>query len=130
MSTVLSIANFNMHCGMDGWGRPYDYVAAIASLDADVIVLEEAWTPSGDGGDGANFLRVKDTARRFHIFDGPVGDGRGGDGVHLEFRTRIELEVRKAWRKRRLLDVGKNMSDNVGLHAFRRRAQHASSTSS
>ena len=28
--TVLSIANFNMHCGMDGWGRPYDYVAAIA----------------------------------------------------------------------------------------------------
>src|ERR1700761_5793865 len=40
--TLLSIANYNMHCGMDGWGRPYDYVAAIASLDADVIVLEEA----------------------------------------------------------------------------------------
>ena len=44
MRTVLSIANYNMHCGMDGWGRPYDYVAAIAALDADVIVLEEAWT--------------------------------------------------------------------------------------
>ena len=24
--TVLSIANYNMHCGMDGWGRPYDYL--------------------------------------------------------------------------------------------------------
>ena len=49
---MLSIANYNMHCGMDGWGRPYDYVAAIASLDADVIVLEEAWTVLGDDGGG------------------------------------------------------------------------------
>jgi endonuclease/exonuclease/phosphatase family metal-dependent hydrolase len=48
---VLSIANFNMHCGMDGWGRPYDYLAAIAALDADIVVLEEAWTADGDGGD-------------------------------------------------------------------------------
>ncbi len=49
---MLSIANYNMHCGMDGWGRPYDYVAAIAALDADVIVLEEAWTTAGDEGGG------------------------------------------------------------------------------
>ncbi len=49
---MLSIANYNMHCGMDGWGRPYDYLAAIAALDADVIVLEEAWTRSGDDGGG------------------------------------------------------------------------------
>ena len=44
---MLSIANYNMHCGMDGWGRPYDYVAAIASFEADIIVLEEAWTAAG-----------------------------------------------------------------------------------
>ncbi len=52
---MLSIANFNMHCGMDGWGRPYDYLGAIAALDADVIVLEEAWTTDGDdtGGQAA-----------------------------------------------------------------------------
>ena len=49
---MLSIANYNMHCGMDGWGRPYDYLAAIAALDADVIVLEEAWTVAGDGSGG------------------------------------------------------------------------------
>jgi endonuclease/exonuclease/phosphatase family metal-dependent hydrolase len=56
---VLSIANYNMHCGMDGWGRPYDYVAAIAALDADVIVLEEAWTVAGDssGGQAAEAAR-------------------------------------------------------------------------
>ncbi len=56
---MLSIANYNMHCGMDGWGRPYDYVAAIAALDADVIVLEEAWTVAGDpsGGQAAEAAR-------------------------------------------------------------------------
>jgi endonuclease/exonuclease/phosphatase family metal-dependent hydrolase len=45
---VLSIANFNMHCGMDGRGRPYDYLGAITSLNADVIVLQEAWTSAGE----------------------------------------------------------------------------------
>ncbi len=49
---MLSVANYNMHCGMDGWGRPYDYVAAITALRSDVIVLEEAWTPEGDDGGG------------------------------------------------------------------------------
>ena len=47
--TVLSIANFNMHCGMDGWGRPYDYLGAITSFGTDVIVLQEAWTNDGRG---------------------------------------------------------------------------------
>jgi endonuclease/exonuclease/phosphatase family metal-dependent hydrolase len=46
--TVLSIANFNMHCGIDGWGRPYDHGAAITALGTDVIVLEEVWAPDGD----------------------------------------------------------------------------------
>ncbi len=57
---MLSIANYNMHCGMDGRGRPYDYLAAIAALDADVIVLEEAWTPAGDesGGQSAQAARL------------------------------------------------------------------------
>jgi endonuclease/exonuclease/phosphatase family metal-dependent hydrolase len=44
---VLSVANFNMHCGMDGWGRPFDFIAPITALDADVIVLEESWTTEG-----------------------------------------------------------------------------------
>ena len=57
---MLSIANYNMHCGMDGWGRPYDYLAAITALDADVIALEEAWTPGGDdsGGQAAEAARL------------------------------------------------------------------------
>jgi endonuclease/exonuclease/phosphatase family metal-dependent hydrolase len=42
---VLTVANFNLHAGIDGWGRPFDYVAACRSLEPDVLVLEECWTP-------------------------------------------------------------------------------------
>ena len=41
----LSVASFNTHAGMDGWGRPYDLVDACRRLDADVIVLQETFAP-------------------------------------------------------------------------------------
>ena len=44
---TLALATFNTHLGVDGWGRPYDVVAACRSLDADVLVLQEAWAPDG-----------------------------------------------------------------------------------
>jgi endonuclease/exonuclease/phosphatase family metal-dependent hydrolase len=47
--TQLSVATFNVHCGVDGWGRPFDVVAECAALDADVLVMQESWTPA-DGG--------------------------------------------------------------------------------
>src|ERR1700689_5082355 len=73
LATVLSIANFNMHCGMDGWGRPYDYLAAIAALDADIVVLEEAWTADGDGGGQA-----ERAARHlgYQVVSQAMGEGR------------------------------------------------------
>ncbi|HTT86378.1 MAG TPA: endonuclease/exonuclease/phosphatase family protein [Acidimicrobiales bacterium] len=40
------VASFNVHGGVDGYGRPYDVVAACRKLDADVLVLQETWTPS------------------------------------------------------------------------------------
>jgi hypothetical protein len=40
----LVVATFNLHVGLDGWGVPFDPVAACAALDADVLVLEEAFT--------------------------------------------------------------------------------------
>jgi endonuclease/exonuclease/phosphatase family metal-dependent hydrolase len=71
---VLSIANFNMHCGMDGWGRRYDYVAAIAALDADIIVLEETWTAEGDEAGG----QAEQAARRlgYQVVTHTIGAGR------------------------------------------------------
>jgi endonuclease/exonuclease/phosphatase family metal-dependent hydrolase len=41
----FSVATFNLHAGVDGWGRPYDVVTACRLLDADVLVLEENWAP-------------------------------------------------------------------------------------
>jgi endonuclease/exonuclease/phosphatase family metal-dependent hydrolase len=46
---VLTVVNFNMHAGVDGWGRPYDAIAACAAFGADVLVLEEAWTSDAEG---------------------------------------------------------------------------------
>ncbi len=43
----LSLATFNVHAGMDGWGRRYDLVGACRRLSADVIVLQETFAPSG-----------------------------------------------------------------------------------
>jgi endonuclease/exonuclease/phosphatase family metal-dependent hydrolase len=48
---VLTVANFNIHAGVDGWGRPFDPVAVCAAIDADVLVLEEAWTSEAEGAD-------------------------------------------------------------------------------
>ncbi len=43
--TRVVVANLNLHAGIDGWGRPYDMIAACRAIDADVLVLEEAWSP-------------------------------------------------------------------------------------
>ena len=45
----LTLASFNMHMGVDGWGRPYDVADRCRELGADVYVLQESWAPD-DGG--------------------------------------------------------------------------------
>jgi len=40
------VASFNVHGGVDGFGRPFDVVAACEELDADVLVLQESWSPA------------------------------------------------------------------------------------
>jgi endonuclease/exonuclease/phosphatase family metal-dependent hydrolase len=40
------VATFNVHAGVDGWGRPYDVVGACRRIDADVLVMEENWSPA------------------------------------------------------------------------------------
>ena len=46
----LVVATFNLHAGVDGWGRPFDVVTACHELEADVLVLQETWTPEGGQG--------------------------------------------------------------------------------
>jgi endonuclease/exonuclease/phosphatase family metal-dependent hydrolase len=40
-------ATFNVHAGVDGWGRPHDVLAVCAAIDADVLVMQESWRPEG-----------------------------------------------------------------------------------
>jgi endonuclease/exonuclease/phosphatase family metal-dependent hydrolase len=42
----VTVASFNVHGGVDGFGRPFDLVEACRQLDADVLVLQEAWSPA------------------------------------------------------------------------------------
>jgi endonuclease/exonuclease/phosphatase family metal-dependent hydrolase len=72
---VLTIANFNMHCGMDGWGRPFDYLAACRSLEADVIVLEETWTPLAEGGAGKGQPEEIAADLGYQVVCGPMANG-------------------------------------------------------
>jgi endonuclease/exonuclease/phosphatase family metal-dependent hydrolase len=46
----LVVATFNIHAGTDGWGTPFDVVASCDALDADVLLLQETWTPEGGEG--------------------------------------------------------------------------------
>ena len=39
------MATYNVHGGVDGWGRPFDVTAVCGALDADVLVLQESWAP-------------------------------------------------------------------------------------
>jgi endonuclease/exonuclease/phosphatase family metal-dependent hydrolase len=40
------VASFNVHGGVDGLGRPFDVVAACRELDADLLFLQEVWSPA------------------------------------------------------------------------------------
>lgn len=45
----MRVATFNLHAGVDGWGRPTRALEHAASLGADVLILPETWR--GDDGD-------------------------------------------------------------------------------
>lgn len=43
MKATFTVANFNAHAGIDGWGRRFDAVGACCDMGADILVLEEDW---------------------------------------------------------------------------------------
>jgi endonuclease/exonuclease/phosphatase family metal-dependent hydrolase len=87
---VLTVANFNMHAGVDGWGRPFDAALVCRGFDADVIALEECWTGTGSP-DGP------------HSPDGPDGAGQAGQAGQIAAAlgygvvTCALAEGRRAW---------------------------------
>lgn len=69
---TFSVATFNPHAGVNGWGRPFDVVGACRAIDADVLVLQENWTPDIGPGIAAKVGE----APGYTVFDQPFAGGR------------------------------------------------------
>ncbi len=76
---TVTVATFNMHLGVDGWGRPFDVVAACDGLGADLLVLQESWTP--DGGGPSTARRVADDLGYTLVEEVALAHGRLFDAV-------------------------------------------------
>ena len=50
----MRVASFNLHAGVDGWGRPTGALEHAARLNADVLVCPELWR----GDDGTDFFEI------------------------------------------------------------------------
>lgn len=53
----IVVATLNVHGGVDGWGRPFDVAEACRQLDADVLAVQELWSPIGSDA-GAELAAV------------------------------------------------------------------------
>jgi endonuclease/exonuclease/phosphatase family metal-dependent hydrolase len=40
------VASFNVHGGVDGFGRPFDIIGSCREIDADILILQESWSPA------------------------------------------------------------------------------------
>jgi endonuclease/exonuclease/phosphatase family metal-dependent hydrolase len=47
MDSPLVVATFNLHAGVDGYGRRFDVVEACRAIGADVLLLQEVFAPVG-----------------------------------------------------------------------------------
>jgi endonuclease/exonuclease/phosphatase family metal-dependent hydrolase len=57
----VTLGSFNLHMGRGSGGHAapfYDVVAAAKEIDTDVLVLQEAWVPDGEGGNVVEIARA------------------------------------------------------------------------
>lgn len=47
----MRVATFNLHAGVDGWGRPTRAIDLLKGLDADLLIAPELWRGDGGGED-------------------------------------------------------------------------------
>jgi endonuclease/exonuclease/phosphatase family metal-dependent hydrolase len=67
----VRVATFNLHAGVDGWGRPTQVLDVVKNLDADIMILPEIWR----GDDGPDFF--DDLRESLHVEGGFVALARG-----------------------------------------------------
>jgi endonuclease/exonuclease/phosphatase family metal-dependent hydrolase len=102
----LKITSFNCHAGLqarrNGVCEPYDVVEALRGFDADVIVVQESWSPDGgtaavrEFGDavGAQVLELPFGRARLEPWPHVPRDGAGAGDVGLAIVSRLPAEVR------------------------------------
>ena len=107
------MATFNVHCGVDGWGRPYDVESACRLLDADVLVLQEAWTPrEGPGmahrlGEALGYdVITRPFAKGWLFRPGPDDPARSSWGPRPWTRTRTIRALKRRARAERARAAG------------------------
>jgi endonuclease/exonuclease/phosphatase family metal-dependent hydrolase len=138
----LTLASFNTHAGVqarrNGACAPYDLESVLLGIDADVIVVQESWTPDGET---PAVRRVAD-ALGAALFELPFGrarldpwphvprDGNGSGTVGLAIISRLPAELLGTFHLGKvagdptpergglhvLLDVGGTAVDLVGVH--------------
>jgi endonuclease/exonuclease/phosphatase family metal-dependent hydrolase len=74
LGSSLTLATFNIHMGVDGWGRPYDVAGQCRALAADVYVLQESWTP--DDGSPSTAARIATGLGLEVVAEAPLAHGR------------------------------------------------------
>jgi endonuclease/exonuclease/phosphatase family metal-dependent hydrolase len=102
----LKITSFNCHAGLqarrNGVCDPYDLEAVLHGFDADVIVVQESWTPDGDTGVvrkfadavGAEVFELRFGRARLEPWPHVPRDGEGLGDIGLAIVSRIPAEVR------------------------------------
>jgi endonuclease/exonuclease/phosphatase family metal-dependent hydrolase len=102
----LKITSFNCHAGLqarsNGVCQPYDLEAVLRGFDADVIVVQESWTPDGgraavhDVGEsiGAEVFELRFGRARLDPWPHVPRDGAGVGDVGLAIVSRIPAEMR------------------------------------
>ena len=138
----LTIASFNCHAGLqarrNGVCEPYDLDTALGGIDADVVVLQESWTPDGGVaavrrvGDaiGAEVFELRFGRSRLDPWPHVPRDGSGLGDVGLAVLSRIPAEAQgrlsvgtvlsdptpERGALHVVLDVGGTKVDLVGVH--------------
>jgi endonuclease/exonuclease/phosphatase family metal-dependent hydrolase len=117
MMCSLSVASFNAHAGLGPHRRPFDVVAAIKALDADIIGVQETWRDDErawmeDAAAAGGYELVAVDLRRLAI-GGPDGllvprRGRPADGWWgMALLSRVAISAHH------VLDLGRMPTDHT-----------------
>lgn len=68
------VATWNVHAGVDAWGRPTPAVEQALGLGADLLALQENWSPD----DGPSLAAEVAEATGAWLLEVPLGTGRRG----------------------------------------------------